>query len=423
MTMTDSRNDSEALDIYIARQPILDQRLGVIGYELLYRHANTEHARIDDEDLASSAVILGSFMHIGIDTLVGSALAFVNLSRRFIVDESLLPFFEGQVVLEIREDLEPDEQLLAGLRRLKKLGHQVSLDDFTDRPNRQPLLELADYVKLDVLTQDPARLRKLLGMLRSHAVGVVAKNVETQELHERCQALGFDYFQGFFYCRPKTVAQHGMPPNQAVVLRLIQQLEDPDSDVRDLERVLAQEVTMTYKLLRYVNSAAFARRREIDSLRDAITLIGIDRIRNWAYLILMGQVANGKPSALIVTCMIRARMCERLAERFHPEIRHQMFVVGLFSLIDALMDSDMPTLLDNLGLSLPIKLALLEGEGIQGALLRQVIEYEQGRWEGLADSQIPRDDYLRAYLEALQWSNETMGIVSETGVRTGASEY
>lgn len=411
--MTDSITGIESLDIVIARQPIYDQRMGVIGYELLYRHADADHAEIDDRDLASSSVIIGSFLHIGIDTLVGSALAFINVPRRFIIDESLSPFFEGQSVLEIQNDVEPDSEVLKGLKRLKDLGHKISLDDFSDCQGRQPLLEMADYVKLDVRRHTPEQLHAQLAVLRHYAVGAIAEKVETQELHALCKAMGFDYFQGFFYCRPNTVTQHSFPPNQSVALRLIQQLQDPDVDLKRLERILAQDVVMTYKLLRYVNSAAFARRREIESLRDAITLIGTNRIRDWAYLILMGRVASGKPSELIVTSLIRARMCERLAEGFHPEIQHQMFVVGLFSLIDALLDSDMLTLLDHLGLSMPIKLALLDGEGAQGELLKQVVHYEQGQWDALAVGDIPREDYLRAYLEALKWADETLKLLSD----------
>ncbi|WP_200328604.1 EAL and HDOD domain-containing protein [Thiocystis violacea] len=403
-----SRRGDDEQEFFVARQPIYDRGMGLIGYELLYRHANVDYARIHDADLASASVISGSFFQIGIDTLVGSALAFVNIPRRFIVEPSLLPFFEGQLVLEILEDVEPDAEVLDGLRRLKELGHKISLDDFTLGPDREPLLALADYVKLDVLRHDPDQLREQLDHLRAYDVGVVAEKVETQEMHSLCLSLGFDYVQGFFYCRPKTVKQRALSANAAVVLRLVHQLQDPDIDLGEVERILAQDVALAYRLLRYVNSAAFAQRREVESLRDALVVVGLDRMRDWASLILMGRVAIGKPDELVVTGMLRARMCECLAKRFLPEIHHQMFVVGLFSIIDALLDSDMLTLLDDLCLSLPIKLALLDGEGPQGALLQQVIAYQQGDWDGLTECTIPYDAYPSAYLEAIKWSDEAM---------------
>ncbi|MBK5963580.1 hypothetical protein CCR95_05610 [Thiocystis minor] len=411
--MTDLRDSIDTQDFLIARQPIYDHDMGVVGYELRYRHACAERARIEDMDLASLSVILASFLHIGLDTLVGSALAFVRMTRRLVVDESLSPFFEGQVVLELPDDVEPDEQVIAGLTRLKEAGHKLSFGNLADRPNAGTLLAMADYIKLDVLNHDPDWLRRRIDLAHAYGARAVAAKVETQALHEGCKALGFDYFQGFFYCRPKTIEQRSLASNQAVVLRLIQQLEDPDVELRDLERVLAQDVVLTYKLLRYVNSATFARRREIESLREALTLIGLKRIRDWARLILMGQVANGKPRELIVTGMIRARMCERLAERFLPEIQHQMFIVGLLSILDALLDSEMPDLLDHLSLSLPIKLALLDREGPQGELLQQVIEYEQGHWEALDHGGIPTDEYARTYLETLKWCDEVMKVLSD----------
>ncbi|NEX23729.1 HDOD domain-containing protein [Thiorhodococcus mannitoliphagus] len=411
--MTSVRDRLNDQEIFVARQPIYDREMGVIGYELLYRHGNVDYARIDDGDLASSAVISGSFLQIGIDTLVGSALAFVNVPRRFIIDPSLAPFFEGQVVVEILQDVEPEAEVIDGLKRLKALGHKISLDDFVYRPGCEPLLELADYIKLDVLRYSSDQLREALHLLRDYGAAIIAEKVETPELHRRCTELGFDYFQGFFYCRPKTVRHRVVGANQAVVLQLLQQLQDPEVDLRDVERVLAQDVGLAYKLLRYVNSATFARRREVESLREALVLVGLDRVRDWSSLILMGRMATGKPSELMIAGMLRAYMCEWLAERYWPEIRDQMFVVGLLSIIDALLDSDMMSLLDNLCVSMPIKLALLDGEGPQGELLRRVIAYQEGDWEQISQCVIPCEAYVSAYIEALKWTDEAMKLLLE----------
>ncbi|NEV65090.1 EAL and HDOD domain-containing protein [Thiorhodococcus minor] len=413
--MTPSPDRSDHQEIFVARQPIYDREMGLVGYELLYRHANVDYAHIEDAELASSAVISGSFLQIGIDTLVGSALAFVNVPRRFIVDPSLAPFFEGQVVVEILEDVEPDAEVIAGLKRLKALGHKISLDDFEYRPGCEPLLQLADYIKLDVLRHSPDQLREQLDWLRDYDAALVAEKVETQGLHALCMDMGFDYFQGFFYCRPKTVCHRAIGANQAVVLRLLQQLQDPEVDLREVERVLAQDVGLAYRLLRYVNSAAFARRREIESLREALVLVGLDRVRDWVSLILMGRMATGKPTELMLAGMVRAYMCEWLAKRYWPDIQGQMFVVGLFSIIDALLDGDMMTLLDDLCLSIPIKLALLDGEGPQGELLGQVIAYQQGDWDRIGECAIPGEAYVEAYVEALKWTDDAMQLLERRG--------
>ena len=411
--MIEAPKNLAALEFFIARQPIYNQRTELIGYELLYRKTNEDHANFDDDKLASSSVIIETFIHIGIDSLVGSALAFVHVPRCFITDPSLTPFFEGQLVLEILA-VDHDEQFLSGLTRLKKLGHKIALDDFIYYPGCQPLLELADYVKLNVLRHDTEQLREQLKILRRHPVSVIAEKVETQPLHDTCKTLGFDYFQGFFYCYPSTVLHQTVLPNQAVLLKLIQQLQDPNVDLRDLEKILAQDVPLTYKLLRYVNSANFSRRCEINSLQDAILLIGTNKIRDWACLLLLERAARGKPNELIVNSMIRAHMCALLAEPFGPEMQQQMFIVGLFSLIDILLDCAMLDLLDYLGLAMPIKLALLEREGIQGELLQQAIEYEQGYWDSLTNSVTPNSKYIDSYLKALMLTNEAMKIIAST---------
>ena len=395
-------------DIFIARQPIYDSRLEVIGYELLFRASDTYFAEFTSGQEASSRVIVNSFINIGIERLVGSSLAFINVPEQLVLNDALLPMFHEQTVLEVLEDIPPSPEVIAGLRRLKSRGFKIALDDFVYQPAYRPFLELADFVKIDVENMRRDEIAEQLAQLRPYPVKLVAEKVETEDMYVLCKAQGFRYFQGYFFCRPRTLTERILPPNKAVVLALLQQLNDPALEASELEKTLAVDVTLSYKLLRYVNSAAFGMRREIESLKDAIVLVGLNTIRNWATLILLGSINTGRPRELIKVAMIRARMCELLAEKQNPAIKPQMFIVGLLSVLDVIMEIPMANLLDHLALSAPIKFALLQQEGEHGALLKQAILYEQAQWETLLSMGVDRNSVVSAYLEAVHWADSSI---------------
>jgi EAL and modified HD-GYP domain-containing signal transduction protein len=392
-------------NLFIARQPIYDASLNVMGYELLYRSGDMDHAVFEDGNQASCETILNSFMHIGVDHLVGSSLVFVNLPTEFIVNEMLTPMFKEQCVLEILEDVEPTEEVIAGIKRLKAHGFQIALDDFVHNDSLEPFIDLADYIKVDVIGRTEAEIAQSIAPLKRSKAKIIAEKVETQEMQSLCLKLGFDYFQGYFFCRPQVISHKHVPSNKAVILCLINKLQDPHLDFDELERILAQDVTLSYKLLRYINSAMFSLRREVDSIKDAIILLGIDNLRQWITLISMTKVVDIKPNELMVTAMIRGRMCELVAAKLYPHIQHQVFVMGLFSLLDALMDADMIDLLDTVILSTPIKMALLDHSGEHGEVLKLVLDYEQAHWDVLAANPKTAPDLTESYIQAVEWAD------------------
>ena len=392
-------------NLFIARQPIYDASLNVMGYELLYRSGDMDHAVFEDGNQASCETILNSFMHIGVDHLVGSSLVFVNLPTEFIVNEMLTPMFKEQCVLEILEDVEPTEEVIAGIKRLKAHGFQIALDDFVHNDSLEPFIDLADYIKVDVIGRTEAEIAQSIAPLKRSKAKIIAEKVETQEMQSLCLKLGFDYFQGYFFCRPQVISHKHVPSNKAVILCLINKLQDPQLDFDELERILAQDVTLSYKLLRYINSAMFSLRREVDSIKDAIILLGIDNLRQWITLISMTKVVDIKPNELMVTAMIRGRMCELVAAKLYPHIQHQVFVMGLFSLLDALMDADMIDLLDTVILSTPIKMALLDHSGEHGEVLKLVLDYEQAHWDVLAANPKTVPDLTESYVQAVEWAD------------------
>ena len=394
--------------LFIARQPIYNRTKGVLGYELLYRNSLVNEANITDADQASCETILNSFMHIGIDNLAGSALAFINLPREFLVNDTLTPMFNEQAVLEILEDITPDREVIAGIKRLKNEGYLIALDDFEYREDLIPLIELADFIKIDIIALSQDQVKQQLNFLKSFDVKLIAEKVETYQMYEFCSSLNFDYFQGFFFCKPEILHQKSLPTNKLVILNLIAKLQNPEITIDELENLLIQDITLSYKLLRYINSAAFSLRREIDSIKDAVVLLGRKNLSEWITLIMMTRIVDIKPAEIIVTGMIRGKMLELLAEKMHPEIKHQMFIIGLFSVLDALMDQPMIELLDTVILSTSIKLALLDKSGPQGELYNYVLHYEHCDWDEFNTLADKREDFILAYLEAVHWDDQSI---------------
>jgi EAL and modified HD-GYP domain-containing signal transduction protein len=398
-------------NLFIARQPIYDRKLAVMGYELLYRSSEVNQAIFEDGNLASCETIINTFMHIGLENLIGSAPAFINLPTDFVLNHALTPMFREQCVLEILEDVAPVPRVIESLRELKNQGYRIALDDFEYSPAHTPLLQLADFVKIDVLNAEESGIRARLEHVRPFKAKIIAEKVETQELHQLCMNLGFDYFQGYFCCRPQLVKHKMVPANRMVILQLLSRLHNPNVDYAELESILSQDITLTYKLLRYINSATFGMRREISSIKDAVMLLGLINIRDWLSMILMSRVIDNKPGELIVTAMIRGKMCELLAQAQQPAVAPQMFITGLFSVLDALMDTPMVELMDTINLSTPIKLALLDNAGVHGAILHQVICHELGDWDALRSTGMSASEYTKTYLEAVRWADQTMAAL------------
>lgn len=393
-------------DVFVGRQPIYDRELKVFAYELLYRHADCDRAVFGDGEDATSAMLANTFLDIGLEQVVGSLPAFLNFSRGFLTGERAVPMAPEQVVIEILEDVEPDAAVIAGVRQLAEQGYRFALDDFIGGDLSHPLFAFARMVKLEVNGVESALLAKQVKQAKALGLQVVAEKVETQEAFSRCKALGFDYFQGFFLCRPQVVKGRRLPRNTFVTLQLLARLQDPEATAEDIEAILIQDLSLSYALLRYINCATYALRREVESVRHAILLLGTRAIRNWATLLVLRSSAASKPPELMTIALTRARMCEALSRELAYDFPEQAFTVGLLSVLDAVMDAPMEELLDAVPLSSPIKLALVDREGPYGELLEQVLDYERGRWERFDSTSLKPSVVTETYLGAIQWASE-----------------
>lgn len=392
-------------DIYIGRQPIYDRKLNVYAYELLFRAASDNSANFTDGDQATTDVIVNTFLEIGLDNIVGNRLAFINLTRSFFVGEHTVSLPKNRVVLELLEDIDADEEVIAGVKRLSDLDYTIALDDFIYHESLQPLVSLADLVKIDIMALSRDEVREHVNALRQHPLRLVAEKVETQEDFDFCKGLDFDYFQGYFFAQPKVIRGQRLPNNRLAILKLLSRLQDPNITPEQLEELISQDIAFSYRILRYVNSASLALPRKIESIHQAVIILGLQAIKSWTTLLAMSQVDN-KPAELVVTAMIRGKMAEGMAKAMGTPQPESFFTVGLFSALDALMDNTMEEILTQLPLADHIAAALLHRRGLHGEILECVLAYERGQWGTLGCSQLGTHKIRDCYLDALQWAGD-----------------
>jgi EAL and modified HD-GYP domain-containing signal transduction protein len=379
--------------VFIARQPIFDLRLEVVGYELLFRGPNQNTAIVSDNDEATSTVVINAFTEMGLDTVVGDRRAWINVSRDFLLGGLARILPRSQVVLELLEDQLIDDALLDAMEDHRARGYTIALDDFAGSEAIAPALEHADIVKLDVLARDRAAVQEDVARLAGRGIALLAEKVETREDHEYCLELGFELFQGYFFCKPERMEARSVAPNRLSILQLVAALQDPKIEIAQLETLVSRDVALSYRLLRYINSAFFGLRREVDSIGRALMLLGIDNVKRWATLSIFASV-DEKPRELIETALVRARFCELAGEGN----RDQLFTLGLFSVVDALMDAPMEDVIGSMPFPEEMAAALVSHAGPKGELLETALRYERG------DFVPPADELGDAYLEAIEWA-------------------
>lgn len=310
-----------------------------------------------------------------------------------------------RVVFEVLKDIVLDEALREGLVALVEKGYRIAMED--DPKNRPASdLGLADVVRIDVSDLDRQGIRQRTERLSNLATKLLADKVDSYEQFELCCEAGFDYFQGHFFCTPSSLG-HEIPVNRLATVRLLGRLRDPDTSPEELEETIRTDLALSYKLLRYTNSAYIGLQREVDSIGHAVRLVGSDRLRLWASLLMFSKMED-KPRELMVTAIVRAAMCERLAMSAREEERGRFFTVGLLSVLDALLDCPMEQALEQLPLAGEIRDGLLRWEGVAGVALRCVLLYEQGQWEQVGFLELTPATIRAQYLDSLGWTQRML---------------
>ncbi len=403
----------------VSRQPIFRADMTELGYELLFRNSDENRASFTDGDQATAEVIVNTFMEIGLDVVVGKHLAFINFDRDLIMGNYCKCLPKDRVVLELLETVIPDAPLMKKLEGLRAGGYRIALDDFVCTEGN-PLWDVANFVKFDLVANDWSSLEQSIAIARRHPVRLIAEKVETREQFDRCNALGFDYFQGYFFCLPQVIQGRRLPVSRMASIHLITKLNNPEVDIKELEQAISQDVSLTYKLLRYINSAMFSLRTPVNSIGHAVRMIGQQKIRTWASLIVLSSF-DDKSRDIVVTGTVRAKMCQQLATTAGVATPDKLFLVGLLSVLDAMLDQPMEQILPSLPLERDILDALLYQKGNLGAVLRCILEYEKRNWADAQTAGKVSEETLREmYREALKWSLGTLTGLSASPAETAA---
>jgi c-di-GMP-related signal transduction protein len=400
------------MQVYVARQPIFDAAEKVIGYELLFRSglenffpANT------DQDFAASKVLLDGFLLIGMDVLLGGQKAFVNFTRKLLVGEAATLFPRDSLVIEVLENIEPDEEVVLHCRKMKEGGYQLALDDFVFEEKWRPLVDLCDIIKVDFLLSSPEECASLPRKFNSGKIKFLAEKVETKEDVERAKSQGYTLFQGYFYSRPKILQGRDIPGYKLNYLQLMREVMHPDMDMAKMGQIIKRDVSLSYKILRFINSAAFSFANQIDSINHALALMGISEIRKWVSLVALSGMGQDKCQELVVSSLVRARFCEMLASRVGLGSRSSdLFLVGMFSLVDAFLDRPMIELVKPLPIAEDVKTALLGGNNKLNTVLQLTVAYEQADWVKVTDllGQLHLNEAQtpQLYLQSLELANQ-----------------
>jgi EAL and modified HD-GYP domain-containing signal transduction protein len=386
---------------FIARQPIFNDKLDVVGYELLSRQSGyAGDAPIDNPEQATATVVMNSLTELELGRIVGGKTAWINVSREFVVGGLAQVIPPDLVGLEISETEVFDDEMIAALRELEHLGYRLALDDFCNRPGSEALLDLFGVIKLNMPELGRRQLTAQVERLRHHGSVLLADKLATRADHEFCVSAGCDLFQGYFFCRPAVMGTRGIAANRLALLQVLAALQGPNVELSHVEQLITRDVALSYRMLRYVNSAFFGLRGDVRSIGQALALLGIENLRRWATLSVMASV-DDKPAELTVTALIRARFCELAGEPLGIASPAELFTLGLFSVIDAMMDAPMQDVVDSLPLADDMREALISRHGTMGLLLNCVTGLEAG--DSDTQSLIVRPE--ERYLEALMWAD------------------
>jgi len=398
--------------VMLARQPIFDTHQKTYAYELLYRGESMDI----DGDVMTATVLSNTLNRFGVEKMTHGKHLFINLSKTFLLSDlpDILP--QSSTVLEVLEDVPADQEVIVAIEHWKEQGFTVALDDFISiTSDHMKLLPYVDIVKIDILDcLEP--LDVIVQEIRKFPIKLLAEKVETYEEYELCKKLGFDYFQGYFFSKPTIIINsHALETSKAQLLQLLSRVLEAESP-KDLENDIAHDLTLSYKLLCYINSASVGLKKKIDSIGHALTLLGLKKLRAWISMMLMASLSTGKPDALLALSFTRGRFLEQLAlAKQDDKHTSDYFILGMFSLLDAFLDQDIEHAVESVSLPQLVHEGLLNKMSQANSRLCLIQALEQGNWaqvDARCDTiEVDSEQIMSLYADAIQWSDERVSTI------------
>lgn len=400
-TISETVAECPAQIIQVGRQPILDVSLNTYGYELLYR-CEDQGAGLEfvDGNLATAKTVLNSFLDFGLRRLAGNAKVFINLTRTFLIELKPLPVEKDNLVLEVLENIDIDDELVTGVKTLYDQGYTIALDDYRFEDRWRPLLPYCHIIKVDILGLDLIQFAEQIRQLKQQGIILLAEKVEDQEDFQQTKDLGFDLFQGYFFSKPETLSTSSLRSNQALILKTLAKINDPDSDIDELSSLVARDHNLSIKILRFINSASAGLPRQVDSIQQAVTFVGLNKLRTWATIFMLAGLENSTPELLTVG-LVRAEFCQLVVKQLKLGDPDSGYTVGLLSVLDGLFNVPMTELIKELSLSDDMTAALTDSSGPYGKVLKCSRALEQNQWDSHCADDIPMEQLSRLYLQAL----------------------
>jgi len=394
-------------NIFVGRQPIYNHNLGVFAYELLFRSCQAENLTQFpvSGDEATSQVFINTFFEMGLENVVGHQFACINLGENYSLWKNIPVVEPERIILDIPKSIEINDESIAAVKQLKQAGYTLALNDFTDKPGMDVLMEFISIIRIDVRNMQLNVVKKRVRSFRRYTTTLLADKVENLDDFDALNAMGFDYFQGYFLSHPKIVMANGLPNNRLSIMHLIAAINDVKADVSDVEAVIDRDAGLSYKILKLINSAGFGLRHQVDSMHHAIVMLGKNQLASWASMLALGSL-NDRPPEMIHLCMIRAKTCELLAQATGLKDCNSYFTVGLLSALDILMERKLSAIIKQLPLADDIQSALLEHKGIMGEALKSALAFEVSDWDNVSFQELNKCDLIKANMQAFKWAND-----------------
>lgn len=405
--------------IFVARQPVFDREQDIFAYELLFRHsAAAKTADFGDADTATSKVIADGF-GMALEAMTEPKRMLVNFPEQLLLTEAALALPKDLCIIEILENVRPLPEVIAACKALKDAGYLLALDDFIGQPGVEELLSLADIIKVDILGMTTPEIIKIAQRLRPYKAALLAEKIENDQIHRLARTLGFKYFQGYFFSRPEVMEGRKLPTGVAAKVQLLRSLADPEYQVSEVAKIIARDTGLSYRMLKYLNSAAFYLRHEVTSISQAVVILGQKPLKQWLMAVVLSDMASTpRTEELAYQSLQRARFLETLSTAMPkpPLTVDGMFLLGLFSRLDALLGMHMEQVSEELPLDHKLVAALCGEQNDAWRALHLVESLENGRWKRvdatLRTFAVPVETSAIKYCEASTWAKEILGSAS-----------
>lgn len=398
------------MDVFIARQPIFNEHRKLYAYELLYRGTKTHTLTSVTGEQATTSLLSSTFLTEGVEIISGSRPCFINFTEELLLKRVPFSFPKTKIVVEILEDVRPTDEIIRVCKILSKKGYILALDDFVYDRSFDPLIEFVDIIKIDFRLSPLDEILKTVHKLKRFNVKLLAEKIETQDEFSKAMKMGFTYFQGYFFCRPESIKIKELEAAKLSLIHLLAEVTKKTTTIDRLHEIISRDISISYKLLRFLNSAYFYLVQKVTTVKHAIAYLGEKELRSFIMLVIVSELASDKPDELVRLALVRAKFCELLAlESYFAEDASEIYLIGLFSLIDVMLDSPMEEIVNKLPLTPATRQALIDNTGEFAIFIEISKAYERLQQKKLtatlAPLQIQEERVADIYLEAIQYAN------------------